>query len=144
MYGIERKTLILVVEDNPGDVRLIREALADNRIPSEVSVARNGEEALDLLSGDRPLPDMIFLDLNLPRMDGHEVLARVKADERTRAIPVVILSTSRSEQDVLASYREHANCFVTKPLDMQQFVTAVRSVQEFWFSTATLPEKPTS
>lgn len=131
---------ILVVEDNPGDVRLIREALAESKILNTIVVAQDGEEALRILAERRPSPDLVLLDLNLPRLDGHEVLARIKSDEATKAIPVVILTTSRSSDDILKSYREHANCLVTKPLDIQQFGRAVRSVENFWFSIVTLPE----
>lgn len=130
---------ILLVEDNPGDVRLVREALADSKIRNTIRVASDGEEAIAMLTGGGPAPDLVLLDLNLPRLDGHEVLTRIKSDERTRAIPVIVLTTSRAGEDILKSYREYASCFVTKPLDIQQFATAVRSVEHFWFSIVTLP-----
>lgn len=130
---------ILLVEDNAGDVRLTREALKDAKVLNNLHVARDGEEATEFLfrkgkHADAPRPDIIILDLNLPRKDGREVLAEIKADKELKRIPVVILTTSKSEEDVLKSYNLHANCYVTKPLDLDQFIGVVKSIQDFWFT----------
>lgn len=130
---------ILLVEDNAGDVRLTREALKDAKVLNNLHVARDGEEATEFLfrngkHADAPRPDIILLDLNLPRKDGREVLAEIKADKELKRIPVVILTTSKSEEDVLKSYNLHANCYVTKPLDLDQFIGVVKSIQDFWFT----------
>jgi chemotaxis family two-component system response regulator Rcp1 len=135
---------ILMVEDNPADVRLTREAFKEGRIQNSLHVVKDGVEALAFLRnegpyGDAPKPDLILLDLNLPRKDGREVLADVKNDPELRRIPVVILTTSRSEADVLRSYDLHANCYVTKPVDLNQFLDVVRSVEGFWLAAVTLP-----
>ncbi|MHB8763195.1 MAG: response regulator [Deferrisomatales bacterium] len=135
---------ILLVEDNPGDVRLTREALKEGKIHNRLHVAADGVEALAFLRrqgrhAGAVRPDLILLDLNLPRKNGLEVLQELKADEALRSIPVVILTTSSAEKDVVASYDLHANCFVTKPVDIEQFITVVKSVEEFWFSIVRLP-----
>jgi two-component system, chemotaxis family, response regulator Rcp1 len=135
---------ILLVEDNPGDVRLTIEALREGKVHNDLAVASDGEEALAYLRqtgkfADAPRPDVVLLDLNLPRKDGREVLAEIKADENLKRIPVVVLTTSRAEQDVLASYALHANCYITKPVDMEQFITVVRSIEDFWFTIVKLP-----
>jgi CheY-like chemotaxis protein len=135
---------ILLVEDNPGDVRLTREALRDGRIHTHLSVAADGEEALAFLRrqgrfGDAPRPDLILLDLNLPRRSGREVLAEIKRDDTLRRIPVVVLTTSAAEQDVLASYDLHANCFITKPVDFDQFIRVIKSIEDFWLTIVKLP-----
>jgi two-component system, chemotaxis family, response regulator Rcp1 len=140
-----RPVEILLVEDSPGDVRLTREALREGKVRNNLSVVTDGVEALAFLRregryADAPRPDVILLDLNLPRKDGREVLAEVKADERLRRIPVVILTTSRDEQDVLESYDLHANCYITKPVDLDQFIAVVRSIETFWLTVVTLPE----
>jgi len=137
---------ILLVEDNPGDVRLTIEALREGKVHNHLSVARDGVEALAFLRqegqfADSPRPDVILLDLNLPKKDGREVLAEVKADERLRRIPVVVLTTSKAEEDILRSYALHANCYVTKPVDLEQFITVVRSIEDFWFSIVRLPNR---
>jgi CheY-like chemotaxis protein len=134
---------ILLVEDNPGDVRLTREALRDARVRNNLHVVRDGAEALEFLrrSGAHvaaPLPDLILLDLNLPRKNGREVLAEIKGDDRLRHIPVVILTTSQAEQDVLASYRLRANAYVTKPVELDQFLKVVASIEEFWLEIVKL------
>lgn len=134
---------ILLVEDNAGDVRLTREALKDAKVLNTLHVARDGEEATEFLfrkgkHADAPRPDIIILDLNLPRKDGREVLAEIKADKELKRIPVVILTTSKSEEDVLKSYNLHANCYVTKPLDLDQFIGVVKSIQDFWFTVVKL------
>lgn len=135
---------ILLVEDNPGDVRLTREALNENKVNNNLYVAADGVEALAFLRRegvytDAPRPHLILLDLNLPRRDGREVLADIKADPKLMTIPVVVLTTSEDEADVLRSYNLHANCFITKPLDLDRFLTVVRSVEDFWFSIVRLP-----
>jgi chemotaxis family two-component system response regulator Rcp1 len=135
---------VLLVEDNPGDVRLITEALNDAKIHVHITAVHDGVEALALLrrEGDysrAALPDLILLDLNLPRMNGHEVLATIKQDERLRRIPVVIVTSSKADQDIAASYDLHANCFVTKPVDLDQFFNVVQAIREFWFVIAKLP-----
>jgi CheY-like chemotaxis protein len=135
---------ILLVEDNPGDVRLTMEALREAKVHNRVNVARDGVEAMAFLrregnNGDAPRPDLILLDLNLPKKDGREVLAEIKADSRLKNIPVVILTTSHAEQDILKSYDLHANCYVTKPVDLDQFISVVRSIEDFWLTVVALP-----
>ena len=135
---------ILLVEDNPGDVRLTIEGLKDSKVRNKLHVARDGVEAMEFLHREGPYsgasrPDVILLDLNLPRMDGREVLAAIKSDAKLKTIPVVVLTTSRAEQDVLRSYELQANCYITKPVDLEQFITVVRSIEDFWFTIVTLP-----
>jgi CheY-like chemotaxis protein len=135
---------ILLVEDNPGDVRLIIEGLREGNLRHHLHVAHDGVEALDFLRHqgrfpDSIRPDLILLDLNLPRMDGREVLAEVKSDPDLKTIPVVVLTTSRAEQDILQSYQLHANCYVSKPVDLEQFLSVMKSIEEFWMTTVTLP-----
>jgi len=143
--AIRRKEIeILLIEDNPGDVRLTQEAFRENRIANRLNVARDGLEAMAFLRrekefGDAPRPDLILLDLNLPKKDGREVLAEIKQDEDLRRIPVVILTTSQADEDVLRSYDLHANCYVTKPVDLDQFMKVVKSIENFWFSIVRLP-----
>lgn len=137
---------ILLVEDNPGDVRLTIEGLNEGKVRNNLHVARDGVEALAFLRrqgafNNVPRPDLILLDLNLPRMDGREVLAEVKADPALKTIPVVVLTTSRAEQDVLQSYELQANCYITKPVDLEQFITVVRSIEDFWLSIVRLPNR---
>ncbi|MBI5017510.1 MAG: response regulator [Deltaproteobacteria bacterium] len=144
MKPILRPVEILLVEDNPGDVRLTREALKEGKICNNLHVVLDGVEALAYVRRQGPYaeavkPDLILLDLNLPRKNGLEVLDELKADEDLRRIPVVVLTTSSAEKDVMASYNLHANCFVTKPVDMDQFITVVKSVEDFWFSIVKLP-----
>jgi two-component system, chemotaxis family, response regulator Rcp1 len=139
-----RPVSILLVEDNPGDIRLTQEALREGCVESELQVARDGVEALDLLRrrgryADAARPDLILLDLNLPRKDGREVLAALKADDSLRRIPVVVLSTSRADEDIRASYDLHANCYITKPVDLDRFIAVVRSIDQFWLSLVELP-----
>ena len=132
---------ILLVEDNPADVRLAQEAFKDARVANRLHVARDGVEALSMLrdaTGAVPRPDLILLDLNLPRKDGREVLQDIKHDEVLRHIPVVIFSTSQSEQDVARSYRLGANAFVTKPVDVDRFFQVIRALEQFWLDTARL------
>jgi two-component system, chemotaxis family, response regulator Rcp1 len=140
VQGIE----ILLVEDNPGDVRLTREALRDGKIVNNLHVAENGVEALAFLRRegkyqDAVRPELILLDLNLPKKDGREVLAEIKADKDLKRIPVVILTSSEAEQDIVRSYNLHANCYVTKPVDLDQFITVVKSIEHFWLKVVKLP-----
>ncbi len=139
-----RPIRILLVEDNPGDVQLTREALRENKVANELFVARDGEEALRFLRHEgtfqkEPRPDLILLDLNLPRKDGREVLAEIKDDPNLRRIPVVILTTSKAEIDILRAYDLHVNCYVTKPLNLDRFLEVVRSIESFWLSIVELP-----
>lgn len=135
---------ILLIEDSPGDVRLTIEALKEAKVSNNLSVVQDGVEAMDFLRQkgkykDATRPDLILLDLNLPRKDGREVLAEVKNDPKLRQIPVVVLTTSRSEQDILKAYDLHANCYITKPVDFKQFMTIVKSVEDFWLTVVKLP-----
>ena len=137
---------ILMVEDNPGDVDLTLESLALGKVHNRLSVAENGDEAMAFLRREgrhagAPRPDLVLLDLNLPGKSGLEVLAELKADEGLKSIPVVILTSSKAEEDIARSYRLHANCYVTKPVDFDQFSHVVRSVEDFWFSVVRLPER---
>jgi CheY-like chemotaxis protein len=140
----EALTQILLVEDNAADIRLTREALRDAKVLNELHVARDGVEAMEHLrghrSGLRP-PDLVILDLNLPRMTGKEVLAEMKADPLLRRIPVAVLTTSAEEIDILHSYDLGANCYLTKPVDLTQFLKVVHSVEEFWLGMVRLPPK---
>lgn len=137
---------ILLIEDNPGDVRLVEEALKENKIKNSLHVAKDGIEAMEFLNkegkyADIPFPDIILLDLNLPRKDGREVLKEIKENQILKSIPVVILTTSADEEDILKTYRLHANCYITKPVDLAQFIKVVKSVENFWFSIVKLPKK---
>jgi CheY-like chemotaxis protein len=137
---------ILLVEDNPGDVRLTREALREGEVKNQLQVARDGVEALDLLSrrgkfSEAVRPDLILLDLNLPRKDGREVLAELKADEMLRRIPVVVLTTSQADEDILTSYNLHANCYISKPLDLDRFIEVVKYIDVFWLGIVQLPRE---
>lgn len=135
---------ILLVEDNPGDERLTREALKEGKVYSNLHWAKDGVEALEFLRRegrfkDAPRPDIILLDLNLPKKDGREVLSEIKADDALKRIPVVVLTTSKAEEDVLRSYQLHANCYVTKPVDLEQFIKVIQSIETFWLTIVTLP-----
>lgn len=135
---------ILLVEDNPGDVELAREALGMGKLHNNLHVVQDGVAAMDFLRqrgayATVPRPDLIILDLNLPKKDGRQVLAEVKVDESLKRIPVVILTTSSAEEDILKTYNLHANCYITKPLDMNQFLRVVRSIEDFWLSIVVLP-----
>jgi CheY-like chemotaxis protein len=135
---------ILLVEDNPADVRLTMEALKEDKVLNHLSVAMDGVEALAFLRHEghyagAPRPDLVLLDLNLPRKDGREVLAEIKRDPDLRRIPVVVLTTSQAEQDIVKSYDLYANCYVTKPVDLHQFISAVKSIEGFWFTVVKLP-----
>lgn len=139
-----RPVEILLVEDNPGDVRLTREALKEGKISNNLSVVHDGLEALDFLYrrgayNQAVRPDIILLDLNLPRMDGRAVLQEVKNDASLRRIPIVVLTTSGAEEDIVRSYDLHVNCYITKPVDIDQFIDVVKAIDNFWFSVVTLP-----
>jgi CheY-like chemotaxis protein len=142
--GGERRVEILLVEDSPGDVRLTREAFRDARRPLNLHVASDGVEAMAFLKRegahvDDPRPDFILLDLNLPKMDGREVLAQIKADVDLKSIPTIILTTSEAEADILASYRLQANAYLTKPVQLADFETLIASVGDFWLTKVRLP-----
>jgi len=135
---------ILLVEDNPGDYRLTQEALREGKVYNNLHWAKDGVEALDFLNrrgkhAAAPRPDIILLDLNLPKKDGREVLSEIKGDPALRPIPVVILTTSKAEEDILRSYDLHANCYVTKPVDLDKFIVVVQSIDRFWLTVVTLP-----
>jgi two-component system, chemotaxis family, response regulator Rcp1 len=137
---------ILLVEDNPGDARLTREALALSKVSNRLHHARDGEEAMKFLRHEgtfasAPAPDLILLDLNLPRRHGREVLEDIKGDPELKHIPVVILTSSQAEEDILRSYRLHANCFITKPVDLEQLARVVQGIEQFWFSLVKLPSE---
>lgn len=135
---------ILLVEDNPGDARLTLEAFKEGKVLNHLTVMKDGVEALAYLRREggyscARMPDLILLDLNLPRKSGREVLAEIKADERLRTIPVVVLTTSEDEQDVARAYSQHANCYITKPVDLEQFLRVVHSIEDFWLTLVRLP-----
>ena len=135
---------VLLVEDNPGDVLLTTEALKEAKLHLTLSVVSDGVQALDFLYrrdpyGEAPRPDLMLLDLNMPRKDGREVLAEIKGDPDLRGIPVVVLTTSRAEQDIVRTYNLHANAYVTKPVDLAQFIAIVHAINQFWFTIVTLP-----
>jgi chemotaxis family two-component system response regulator Rcp1 len=137
---------ILLVEDNPGDIRLTREVLKEGKIQNKLSVVTDGEEAIFFLKKigeykDVFTPDLILLDLNLPKKDGREVLAEIKGDPNLVCIPVIILTTSAAEKDILNTYSNHANCYITKPVDFSQFITVIRAIEDFWLTIVKLPKK---
>ena len=137
---------ILLVEDNPGDVFLTQEAFREGRLAHRLSVVEDGEEALRFLRregkhSNAPQPDLILLDLNLPKKDGRELLGEVKTDPELRQIPVIVLTTSGAEQDIARAYKLHANCYLTKPIQMDDFLKTIRSVEDFWLSVVRLPTK---
>ena len=141
-----RPAEVLLVEDNPGDARLTLEALKDGKVLNRVSVVPDGVEAMAFLRrqgpyADVPRPNLILLDLNLPKKDGREVLAEIKADPDLKRIPVVILTTSEAEEDIARTYDLHANCYVTKPVDLDKFLEVVRSIEDFWLAFVQLPQE---
>lgn len=144
--GAARVCEILLVEDNPADARLTREALSEGRMLNRLHHVKDGIEALQFLRGedafaDAPTPDVILLDLNLPRKDGRQVLSEMKQDPRLRTIPVVVLTTSEAESDILRSYELHANCYITKPVELDKFITIVQSIESFWLAIVKLPNQ---
>jgi CheY-like chemotaxis protein len=135
---------VLLVEDSPADVRLTKEALKEEKLHVNLNVVNDGVEAMEFLRrggkfAQAVRPDLILLDLNLPKKDGREVLKEIKCDEKLRSIPVVILTTSKAEEDILKSYNQYANCYITKPLDLSQFSTVVKSINDFWLTIVKLP-----
>ena len=132
---------ILLVEDNEGDVVLAREALEEARIKNRITVITDGEKALEYLfrNDNNRKPDLILLDMNLPKVNGLEVLAKLKADEALKIIPVVMLTTSTSEQDVLDAYRNYVNCYINKPIDLEEFIVVIKNIESFWLNTVKLP-----
>ena len=144
--GRVRPIEILLVEDNLADVRLTQEVLKESKVLNKLSVVFDGVEAMAFLRkegeyADVPRPDLILLDLNMPRKDGREVLAEIKSDENLQRIPVVILTTSKAEEDILKVYSHHANCYVTKPVDLYQFINIVKLIESFWLTIVELPSK---
>ena len=143
----DRKEIdVLLVEDDPGDVLMTREAFEENKVANRLAVVSDGESAMAYLRkqgqyADAPTPDLVLLDLNLPRMDGREVLAAMKRDDSLRSIPVVVLTTSEAEEDVLRSYALHANAYVTKPVDFQRFIDVVRQIDDFFVLVVRLPAR---
>jgi two-component system, chemotaxis family, response regulator Rcp1 len=141
-----RPVEVLLVEDNPGDVRLTQEAFKDGRVYVNLTVACDGVEAMEVLRRQgihdkKPRPDLILLDLNLPRKNGREVLEEIKADEILKRIPVIVMTTSKAEQDIHRAYNLNANCYVTKPVDLDEFLNVVRSIEDFWLTIVTLPNE---
>lgn len=137
---------ILLVEDNPGDIRLTKEAFKDGRIKNELNVVMDGEEAILYLKKkekyiNATTPDIILLDLNLPKKDGREVLAEIKSDPELKCIPVIILTTSSAQSDILNTYSHHANCYIMKPVDFNQFINVIRTIENFWLTIVKLPSK---
>lgn len=146
MTTLNNRIKILLVEDNEGDIRLAREALAGSKIRNELHVIRDGQEALDYLfqNGDHEKssrPDLILLDLNLPKINGKEVLKKIKTDEKLKRIPIIILTTSSSHDDIMETYSNYANSFITKPLDWEQFINVIKSIEDFWLTIVKLPDK---
>ena len=141
-----RPIVILMVEDNPGDVRLTVEALKEGKVRNILHTVEDGEAAMKFLHRQEPYakaprPDLVLLDLNLPKKNGREVLAEIKADPELRRIPVVILTVSKAEQDILRTYDLHANCYISKPVDLEQFLTVVKSIENFWLTVVKLPPR---
>lgn len=139
-----RAVEVLLVEDNPADVRLTHEALKDGRVMVNLTVACDGVEAIEILKREgvhasKPRPDLILLDLNLPRKNGREVLEEIKADDDLKRIPVIVMTTSKADQDIYKAYNLNANCYVTKPVDLDEFLNVVRSIEDFWLTVVTLP-----
>jgi CheY-like chemotaxis protein len=145
LQDYDRDVRILIVEDNPGDVRLLKDALKELKAPVEIRVASDGAEGLRIIFNSNGAaepwhPDLIFLDLNLPKVGGHEVLARLKADPEKRLIPVIVLSSSRAENDINRAYEAHANAYIRKPTSLDDLMNAVRGLKSFWIDTVRLPK----
>jgi CheY-like chemotaxis protein len=139
-----RPVEVLLVEDNPGDIRLTQEAFKDGRMLVNLTVATDGVQALEILNHRGPYtamprPDLILLDLNLPKKNGREVLVEIKADEQLKRIPVIVMTTSKAEQDIYRVYNLNANCYITKPVELDEFLNVVRSIEDFWLTIVTLP-----
>lgn len=137
---------ILIVEDNPADVRIVQEVLKNGKVYVNLVVADDGEDAMSYLRKegkykDVELPDLILLDLNMPKMSGHEVLAEMKIDENLKHIPVIVMTISKSDEDVLKSYNLHANAYIVKPVELDQFISAIKSIEDFWFTIVKLPPR---
>jgi CheY-like chemotaxis protein len=146
MGAYSRPIEVLLVEDNPADVRLTEEAFKEGRVINHLNVVSDGVAAMQFLRREgqfehAPRPDLILLDLNLPKKNGREVLQEIKSDPALRRIPVMILSTSKADQDLHKAYNLHANCYITKPVDLEQFLNVVRSIENFWFNIVTLPSE---
>lgn len=146
VHALSEPVDILLVEDNPGDARLAVEALKEGNVSNRLHVVPDGVEAMAFLRregkyADAPRPHVVLLDLNLPRKDGRQVLAEVKTDEVLKRIPVVVLTTSQAEQDITKSYELHANCYITKPVDLDRFITVIRSIEDFWCTVVKLPPR---
>lgn len=142
----QKQIEILLVEDNPGDIRLTKEALKDGKINNNINVVMDGEQAIAYLKKQNEFansvsPDLILLDLNLPKLSGREVLEFIKNDDAIKHIPVIILTTSKAEEDILQSYQHYANCYITKPVDFDQFSEVVKQLEDFWFSIVKIPHK---
>jgi two-component system, chemotaxis family, response regulator Rcp1 len=142
--AVERPAEILLVEDNPGDARLTQEALREGKLWNRLHHVRDGVEAMTFLNrqgpfSEAPLPDLVLLDLNLPRKDGRQVLIEMRRDPRLQLIPVVVLTSSEAEQDILNSYELRANCYITKPVELEKFITIVRAIENFWLTVVKLP-----
>jgi two-component system, chemotaxis family, response regulator Rcp1 len=142
--GGGRAVEVLLVEDNPGDIRLTQEAFKDGRILVNLTVATDGVQAIDILNhrgpyAATPRPDLILLDLNLPKKNGREVLVEIKADQELKRIPVIVMTTSKAEQDIYRVYNLNANCYITKPVELDEFLNVVRSIEDFWLTIVTLP-----
>ena len=142
---MEKAVNILLVEDNPGDARLAQEALKENKVANALHWVDDGVKALEFLRrrgpyADAPRPDVILLDLNLPKKDGREVLAEIKEDPELKRIPVVVLTVSQAEEDILRTYDLHANCYITKPLDLDRFLEVVQQIEDFWLTIVKLPD----
>jgi CheY-like chemotaxis protein len=141
-----RPAEILLVEDNPGDARLTMEALREGRVRNNLYHVKDGVEAMAFLKreepfAEAPMPDLILLDLNMPRKDGRDVLSEIRQDRRLELIPVVVLTTSEAEQDIVKSYKLHANCYVTKPVDLEKFLGIIRTIEDFWLTVVALPRR---
>ncbi len=144
--GVLRAITILLVEDNPGDVRLVQEIFREGKVCNSLEIVRDGEQAMQFLRqqgvyANAPRPDLILLDLNLPKKNGSEVLVEIKEDTRLRRIPVVVLTASQAEEDIARAYNHHANCYLTKPIDLDQFINVVQAIKSFWLSIVQLPEE---
>ncbi len=137
---------ILLVEDNAGDIRLVKEGLKERKLYHNLHVVEDGEKAMEFLRQEdefsgAPRPDLVLLDLNLPRKDGREVLSEIKNDMKLKNIPIIVLTTSDAEQDIMKTYEHHANCYVTKPVDFEQFNMVIAAIEKFWFTVAKLPQR---